>query len=207
VPQAHLTAADRRRIDQTLDRFIPAAVLRQSPAAAWALAGPELKSSSSLADWRAGTSPVPYYPARGTTFHDWTTIDLTRNAVVLNLLLHPKPGSKLGSYVFSGQVVRHGPGWLVNRWYTIAIMNPVRGSKHEIGPADFGAPQASGTPQSNVRRGIWGLLPALGILALAPLVLAGFGIRGVLRARRWRRGLVAAGRTELPPLPRQHESS
>jgi hypothetical protein len=202
TPPGRLRAADRQEIDATLDRFIQAAVLRRSAATAWSLAGPELKTSSSLADWRAGNSPVPYYPAKGTTFHDWRAIDVSRNAVVFNLLVHPRSGSKLGTYVFSGQVVRHGSRWLVNRWYTIAVMNPVRSATHEIGPADFEAPPPSGAPASHAKPTFWRLAPVIGVVALAPLVLLAFGAAAFLRGRRWRR-MVAAGRTELPPLPHQ----
>src|SRR5205085_787366 len=54
-----LTAADRRAIDGLLAKFVPAAVERRSADEAWALAGPELKASTTLADWRKGNSPVP----------------------------------------------------------------------------------------------------------------------------------------------------
>ena len=57
-----LTAADRKAIDSLLDRFVPAAVERKSPSEAWALASPELKAASSLKQWKAGITPVPYYP-------------------------------------------------------------------------------------------------------------------------------------------------
>jgi len=201
VPATRLTAADRRAINVALDRFVPAAVLRKSPSTAWALAGPELKSSSSLAAWRAGKSPVPYYPAKETTFHHWTAIDVSRNAVVFNLLMHARPGSNLGNYVFSGQVVRRGSHWLVNRLYTIAVLNPT--TARVVGPNDFGAgPTSPAGPRGNKsKHGIWAVALAVGILALAPLVLLAFGLTAFLRGRRFRRELAAGGRTELPPLP------
>ena len=204
--RAHLTAADRRSIDATLDRFVPAAVGRRSAATAWALAGPELKAASTLAEWRAGTSPVPSYPVKGTTFHDWTAIEVTRDTVSLNLLVHPRKGSKLGSYVFSGQLVRHGKSWLVNRWYTIAIMNPVRGSQHEIGPADFGAAaapanSAGASSTSSALGHVW-LIAAGGVLlGLLLLIPVGAAVRAAVHARRWRRRVSVEGRNELPPLP------
>src|SRR4051812_13056166 len=61
TPPAKLTRPDRREIDPLLDRFIPAGVARKDPAAAWALAGPEMKSGSTLAGWRRGETPVPYF--------------------------------------------------------------------------------------------------------------------------------------------------
>src|SRR5437867_1863038 len=99
TPKGHLTPADRRAINRTLDQFMPAALRRKDAAVVWSLAGPELKSGSTLAGWRKGDTPVPYYPPRETTFHDWQTIEVGRRFAVLNLLLHPRPPTTLGDYV------------------------------------------------------------------------------------------------------------
>lgn len=200
-PHVRLTSADRRAINSLFDRFVPAAVERRSPAEAWALAGPELKASSSLGQWRAGNSPVPYFPARGTTFHGWQTLEISPGEVTFSLLVHPRPGAKLGDYTFAGQVIRQHGRWLVNRLYTIAINNPVRGGQHEIGPADFQAPGPSGPPQGTPKLGHSWLFPIIGVLLLTVLVPLGLGLAVFVRSRRRRRQLVAAGRTELPPLP------
>jgi hypothetical protein len=206
TPQGHLTAADRRAINRTLDRFMPAALRRQDAAVVWSLAGPELKTGSTLAEWRRGNTPVPYYPPRETRFHDWSTIEVGKRYAVLNLLLHPKPPTTLGDYVFSIQVVKPKSEWLVNRIYTIAIMNPVNRPKtvtHEIGPADFAAPPpTSRTPkQGEARLGHSALVPIISILALVLLIPLTVGGIALLRARRWRRRVRAEARTELPPLP------
>jgi hypothetical protein len=197
----HVSRADREAINHVLDRFIPAGVARRSPATAWALAGPELRSGSTLAEWRAGTSPIPYYPVLEKTFHTWRTIEAGPRYVVFNLLVHAQPSAHLGSYVFSGEVVKSGDRWLVNRIYTIAIMNPVTKKTHEIGPADFFAPPpTSQTPNGKSTMKI-GILPVVGILALILLVPLSFAVIALLRARRWKRMVRASSRTELPPLP------
>ena len=201
-----ISQADRRAINRTLDRFVPAGVARKSPATAWALAGPELKSGTTLAAWLAGNSPIPYYPVLEKTFHTWRTIDVGPRYVVFNLLVHAQPTSHLGSYVFSGEVVKRGDQWLVNRIYTIAIMNPVTKKTHEVGPADFVAPPpTSQTPngKSTIRVGI---LPVVGILALILLIPLSFGVIALLRARRWKRLVRASSRTELPPLPSSYRA-
>jgi hypothetical protein len=202
TPSLHVAARDRRAIDATLDRFIPAAVGRRDMTTAWRLAGPELKDGSTLAGWRRGDTPVPAYPVRGTTFHSWETIDATRDEVDFNLLVHPRRGSHLGSYVFAGEMVKRGGRWLVNRLYTTAIMNPVRGSSHEVGPLDFTAAgsQAAARP-TKARLGGIGLLPVLGIIGLVLLIPLALGIVALVRARRWRRRIRETGRRELPPLP------
>lgn len=205
----HISAADRRGINATLDRFLPAALTRKDPAAAWALAGPELRTGSSLAAWKAGTTPVPYYPVREKTFHTWSAIEVDHDAVIFNLLLHAKPSSGLGTYVFSGQVVKPHGVWLVNRLYTIAIMNsPTKKTYHEIGPRDFAAPPpTSQTPSGKPLLGHFGILPAVLILVLILAFPLAFAATALVRARRWRRHVQATARTELPPLPSSYLSN
>jgi hypothetical protein len=201
TPQLKVSTADRHAIDAALDRFMPAGVARKSMATAWALAGPELKSGSTLAGWQRGNSPIPYYPLLEKTFHTWRTIDVGPRYVVFNLLVHPQPSSHLGSYVFSGEMVKQRNQWLVNRIYTIAIMNPVTKKTHEVGPADFVAPPPSSqTPDTKSTIGI-GIVPVVSILALILLIPLTFGVIALLRARRWKRMVRAGARTELPPLP------
>jgi hypothetical protein len=196
-----VTAADRKQIDALLDRFVPAAVERKSAVQAWSLAGPELKASSTLAQWRAGESTVPYYPARGTTFHGWRTLDIEPGRITFNLLVHARPSAKLGDYTFAGQVIRQHGRWLVNRLYTTAINNPARNGQHEVGPADFQAPGSGNAASDKPRLGRSWLLPIVGILSLAVLVPLGLGIAVFVRSRRRKHRLVSEGRTELPPLP------
>jgi hypothetical protein len=200
-----LSTADRHRIDTLLDRFIPAAVERRDLSTAWALAGPEMRSSSSLAEFRKGDLPVPSYPANEKNYHHWRAIDVERHSVVLNVLVHPKNPRKLGTWVFSIEVVRPKSAWLVNRIYTIAVMNPpVRPATvtHELGPADYAAPpptSRTSTTSSASSRSF--LIPVVGIFAILLLIPLGLGAGAILRAHRWRRTVRASGRTELPPLP------
>ncbi|HZQ80790.1 MAG TPA: hypothetical protein VFB25_02315 [Gaiellaceae bacterium] len=208
APAQRLTAADRRAIDATLDAFIPAGVARKNLAAAWALAGPELRSAQTHAQWLAGTTPIPQYPAAGTTFHDWQTIDSGPRYVIFNILIHPTAGAQVAPYEFSGEMIKRDGKWLVNRLYTIAIFNRVTKTTHEIGPADFAAPPPSSTPHARAVLGGFGLLPIVALLGLVLLVPAGFGAIALVRARRWRRQSRASRGSELPPLPasylRQH---
>jgi hypothetical protein len=207
--KVRLTAADRRRIDAVLDRFLPAAMERGDPALAWKLAGPEMKSGSTAAAWRKGTSPVPYYQARETTFHHWQAEDVGEGYVIFNLLVHPAKGSKLAPYVFSGEVVKQRGSWLVNRLYTIAIMNKTT-KEHpmaEIGPADFAAASSPGThspPETTSHPSR--LIPVLAILAailLIPLTIAVVALR---RARGWRRRVRSSEGQQMPSLPARYRS-
>jgi hypothetical protein len=205
-----LGAADRAAIDRLLDRFFPAAVERRDPVTAWSLAGPEMRSASSLADFRKGASPVPSYPANERNYHHWRAIDVEKGAVVLNILVHPKDPKKLGTWVFSVQVVKSKSRWLVNRIYTIAVMNPpVRPATvtHELGPADYAAPPpvsrtaATKSPSSHSY-----LLPVAAIFLVVLLVPLTLGGVALVRARRWKRTVRRSGRTELPPLPSSYRN-
>jgi hypothetical protein len=196
-----ITPADRRAINATLDEFIPDGVGQRSMATAWRLAGPELKSASTLSQWRQHTSPIPYFPAAGKKFHGWKTIDVSRNSVEFDILVQPRPHTRYGSWAFSGEMIRRHSHWLVNRFYTTAQMNPVRGSRHEIGPADFSAPAAAGAPVTtgHGKLGkIW-LFAIFGLLGLALLFPIVFGVTSVVRNRVRRSGTDRA----LPPLPQK----
>lgn len=195
-----ITPADRRGINATLDQFIPDAIGQRSMATAWRLAGPDLKSASTLKQWRHHSSPIPYYPVAGKTFHSWRTIYASPNSVEFDILVEPRKHTHYGSWVFSGEVIRRNSHWLVNRLYTTAQMNPVRGSRHEIGPADFSAPAAAGVTTTGKARlsGIW-LFAIVGVIGLALVFPIAFGITSVVRSRHRRAGTNRA----LPPLPQK----
>lgn len=195
----------RRQIDAVLDRFVPAALTHRSMRTAWELSGPELTGGSTLHQWLHGTSPIPYYPVGGKTFHSWKTIDAGPGYVVFNLLVHPQHKLKTGAWVFSGEMVRHGSHWLVNRFYTIALLSPpTKSGRHEIGPADFAAGAPSGPPAAtgHGRLGKAWLAAIGGVVLLVILFPLGFGIASLLRSRRVRKRYEASRDSELPPLPR-----
>jgi hypothetical protein len=189
----HLTQTDRKKIDSLLDRFIPAAVERRSAATAWALSGPELHASSSLAQWRAGNSPVPQYPARGTKFHYWTVVYVGKHEVLFNILLHPRANLVVPSYEFSGQVIRHGTDWRVNRLYTIATFShPSAKRTQVVGPNDFSAPASSPSAATNhARLSRVYTIPLFLIFGGAILFPLGFGAVAFLRGRRFRQATAA----------------
>jgi hypothetical protein len=199
----HLKAADRRAIDAALDDWVPAGMARLDVARAWALSGPEMRSGSTLATWRKGDTPIPYFVPKERTFHHWQTIDVGAGYVIFNLLMHPKDARQGSSWVFSGQAVKEHGRWLVNRVYTIAIMKPPRNGKlNEVGPADFAPPPGQARPgrAKAVLRG-FGILPAVAIFAIVLAIPVAVGVGALLRARRWRRHVRESDRTSLPPLP------
>jgi hypothetical protein len=201
-----VTPKERRAINATLDKFLGASLDRSSPTTAWRLAGPEMKSGSTLREWRAGTSPVPYFPTREKTFGGWQAVDAGPNYVVFDhLLVHPKHGSQTSASIFSGEVVKSGSHWLVNRLYTIAVMKrPTKTGTHQVGPQDYAAPPSSqGSSQtSGGALGKQWLLVAAGVIGLALLFPLGFGIVSAVRSRRRQRQYREHRDRDLPPLPR-----
>lgn len=211
-----VTPKERRAINATLDKFLSASLDRSSPATAWRLAGPEMKSGSTLREWRAGTSPVPYFPTREKTFGGWDAVDAGPKYVVFDhLLVHPKSGAQTSASIFSGEVVKRGSHWLVNRLYTIAVMKrPTKAGTHQLGPQDYAAPSASGQGGGSQTSGggtlgkQW-LLVGAGLVGLVLLFPLGFGIVSTVRSRRRQKQYAAhRGRErDLPPLPRSVPAS
>jgi hypothetical protein len=203
-----VTAHERRAINATLSAFLGAALDRSSPATAWRLAGPEMKSGSTLREWRAGTSPVPYFPSREKAFGGWEAVDAGPDYVVFDhLLVHPRRGSNTSSSIFAGEVIKSHGHWLVNRLYTIAVMKrPTKTGTHQVGPQDYAAPSSSSQSGAGQTSGgslgkQW-LLVGVGIVGLALLFPLGFAIASALRSRRRQKQYMEHRNRDLPPLPR-----
>jgi hypothetical protein len=207
-----VSPAERRAINATLDRFLGSSLDRSSPTTAWRLAGPELKSGSTLRQWRAGTSPIPYFPTREKKFHSWEAVDAGRGYVVFDhLLVHPQRGSKTSAWIFSGEVVMRGSHWLVNRLYTIAVMQkPTKAGMHQVGPQDYAAQGPSQAQEtSGGTLGKQWLLVGAGLVGLALLFPLGYAIASGVRSRRHTKeyALHRERSRDLPPLPRSHQTS
>lgn len=138
-PTIAVTPAMRRGIDATLDRFVPAAVARRDPLAAWRLAGPGLRGATTRAEWERGELPVQPFPVRDATFHGWRALVATRNRVALDLLLHPREEAKVGPIAVSVDLVRSGRRWLVDSFYTTAVFNAPDERPWVAGQVDYGA--------------------------------------------------------------------
>lgn len=200
-----VSPATRRAVDNLLDRFVPAALTHRSMATAWQLSGPELTGGTTLRQWKDGTSPIPYYPVGGKTFHTWRTIDAGPGYVVFNLLVHPLRDEKVGSWVFSGEAIRRHSQWVVNRFYTIAVFRPpTKTGRHEVGPADYqaSAPSAASAtpPVAHGEIGKSWILVIVGIIALVVLFPVAFFVGSVTRARRARKRYESGRSRDLPPL-------
>lgn len=203
----HVASPERRAIDKTLDRFLRGAFDQSSPATAWHLAGPELKSGSTLREWRAGISPIPYYPTRNRAFHSWVAVDVgPRHVTFTNLIVRPRHSSATAAWTFSGEVVKRNSRWLVNRLYTVATTPPParNGTPEVIGPENFAGaqPQTESTHSSTALLGknwFFAVAALIGLAFLVPLALVPASL---LKSRRQRRRYARPGDRTLPPLPK-----
>ena len=200
-----VSKADRAAINATLDAFVPAAVGREDQRLAWSLAGPGLKSGSTLSQWEHNNSPVPVYSGIGgdANYDGWRVLDATKTEVDFSLIVHHRKGTNIGDWIFQGTMVKVNGHWLVNGLYTAAINNPVRGSQHEVGPADFGASSAPGaTPPSAKPLLGSGVLAAIFVaMGLVFVVMATIGVVLFFRGRKARRRAASSDLSSLPPLP------
>ena len=64
-PDIRVTPALRRELNATLDRFVPAAVLREDPMEAYSLSTPTLRTSATRAQWKNGEIPRLPVPGQG----------------------------------------------------------------------------------------------------------------------------------------------
>jgi hypothetical protein len=113
--------------------------------------------------------------------------------VLFNILLHPRPKLIFPSYEFSGQVIRHGTDWRVNRLYTIATFShPSAKRATVVGPNDFNAPASSPSPATNkARLSHWYAIPLFVLFGGVVLFPLSLGLVAVLRGRRFKRAAAA----------------
>ena len=199
-PQVPLAPETRRAINSLLDRFVPAAVERRDPAAAWDLATPALRAGDSRADWANGAIPVTPYDARGTRFHGWMLRYSFPDEVDVQLILMPADREAMGALAFDVNFKRVRGRWLIDafmpeatfaregeaaRMFSVRDVNP-------DGPAN-----GSVSRHDKPRLGsVYWLIP--GLLLLLPLAaVAAWALREV----RWNRRARAAAK-ELPDLSR-----
>jgi hypothetical protein len=201
---ARLTHADRVAINQTIDTFVNHAVKRQNPGAAYYVVTGNLRNGASLKAWSHGSIPAYPYPARGTTFHNWTFAYRDGSELGINLMLMPRHGSKLGPYAFTVTLIRSGRRWLVDTFQPAATFAPTNAKTAKVtAVTDFapGAPAEGEIGPTHVS-GNWAFVP-FAFLGVFVVGLAGFAVFATLRNRR----LVGAERRVLPPLPERFRRS
>jgi hypothetical protein len=169
-----LTSAERRGINRTLDAFVPAAVRRDDPEAALALAAPALRVGTSRQDWRRGNIPVYPYPAQGKRFHYWTFSYRDGREVGVELQLHSRYPRRVGPITFKVSLVPRGGRWLVSSFMPAAVFAPVGAPPKVRSVRDFSAGSMTDPVRSRPKLDkIWILAP-LFLLGLSVFIAIGF---------------------------------
>jgi hypothetical protein len=194
-----VSPAERRAIDATLDRFVPAAVQRHDLAASYGLVTPAMRTGISRRAWAHGTTNVMAYPARGTRFHGWT-VDLAQPGyVMVDLLLQPRRHTRQGPMIFTVELRRVHGRWLVASFIPSASFAGAERTGSMQAFADYG-PLASKNPKPKHVNRLFLIGPALVVLLIVALPV-GIVLRSWRRNRRAERAFGKPLQRELPPLP------
>ncbi len=118
VPVKQKTVPLDKSAAQVAIRFIDSAVARKNLADSFALATPELRAGTSLAEWKTGNIPVQFFPVweKGAGYSPYRVEWSYKNEIMLKILLVPKQGSGLKDTQFWVGVKKIGtpPVWKVN---------------------------------------------------------------------------------------------
>jgi hypothetical protein len=204
--QVPLRQDDRHSIDRTLAAFVPAAVERKDPLAAYRLATPELRRSASRAEWRRGEIPVYPYPA--SEKRSWTLNFSFPRHVNLDLFVQPRKGADVGPIAFTVDLKRSaGRRWLVDSFFPTAMFPKVEDGGQPLAQPDLSPGNVKGTSQLGEQRvsSIFFLVPfvLIGLVLAIPL---GMFLRDKYRVARAERIYARTPRT-MPPLPKPRASS
>jgi hypothetical protein len=193
--QVPVTPARRAQVNKLFDAFVPAAVERRDPEAAYDLVTPLFRGGASRAAWRNGDLPVSFYQPRGHTFHGWTVDASYRTSMSLQLYLQPR-NPKQGPVDYSVDVRRLRGRWLIDSLYQRATYAPVVAAGRSKAP-----PKAAAPPATLFRQAKGGLMWILILVFFSLIVVVPLGFFTVqwLTARRGR-GRLAAEWQPLPPL-------
>ena len=194
-----LKPAERRAINATLDRFVTSAVQRKNLAASYDLVTPAMRTGISRRDWAHGRTNVMAYPARGTRFHGWT-VDLAQPGyVMVDLILQPRRGARVGPMIFTLELRRVHGRWLVASFIPSASFAGAgrTGSMKAFG--DYG-PLAVKNPKPKHVNRLFLIGPALVVLLIVAFP-AGILLGSWRRNRRAEREYGKPLPRGLPPLP------
>ena len=160
--QVPVTRQRRAAVNELFDRFVPAAIERKDPGAAYDLVTAQGHSGVTREEWRHGQLPVYAYDAKGTTFHGYIVEGSYAKEMDLELDLQPR-SPKDAPVAYAVTLKQVGGRWLIDSIYprtSYGPVEPVKGGKEPVG----GQPDAS-IPQA--KTGVaWLLIGGLVVLIL-----------------------------------------
>ena len=187
---APFTKKEQRAVRRVLRDFEATAVVRRDVGRSWDLAAPSLKESFTRKQWRRGQLPVVPYPAASRGLGSLGYVQYSyRNAVGLEVLLFPKPGSGWSAMTADVELVKGRDGrWRVSYWMpkkfhgppAVAVKRKAKAPKHTVqakaagkrhAPTRTAAPAATGPPRQSR---LWWIVPIalLALIVVAPLAMA-----------------------------------
>jgi hypothetical protein len=164
----------RREINGTLDRFVPAAVLRKDPMEAYRLSTPTLRTSATRAQWRNGEIPVyPFHVKEGSDLHGWRLNFAVKNNVNVDLMLQAsKEEKQVSGIAYTVDFKRINGRWLVESFFPTAEFRrvPAANGSRIVAQPDLAPTQTrDGVNQTNEN-------VTNRVFALAPLLVAVLGL-------------------------------
>ena len=127
--QVPVTAARRREVNDLFDRFVPAAIERKDPGAAYDLVTSAGHSGETRAGWEKGQLPVYAYDAKGSTFHGWIVEGSYAKEMDLELDLQPH-NPKDGPVAYAVTLKKVGDRWLLDSIYPRTSYGPTEPVKN-----------------------------------------------------------------------------
>jgi len=105
-------------------KFVQTAVGRRDLAAAWKIAGPDLRGGLTHKEWMTGNIPVVPYPIKQLATARFKIDYSYANEAAIEVALLPKDGSKIKPQVFALQMERVGPPggkhWVADSWVPVS---------------------------------------------------------------------------------------
>ena len=182
--RVRLTRDDRAKALATAANFVTYAVARRKVDRAYDLAAPSLRAGISREEWRTANIPVVPFPVREAR---WKIEYSYSDALGLQVLLFPTEQSKLRPSVFAMELVPAGHGrdrWLVSSWAPAGMAGGAAPAAQSTGPGGVPNLGESMAVRGEARLDAKWLLAPMALLALVPLVVVGFYVRGWRRGRR-----------------------
>lgn len=203
--QETLSAAEKRRINAMLTRFVRTAVERDHVDAAWPLVTPNLRGDTSRREWARGDIPVYRYSTPLKKVEIWNYASTSKTDVIGNVILTPPKGAKFGAIDFAVEVRRIGGRWRVDSFYPNQIYPPEMTAAKATHRTARSIPTAAERKAAHEAADKTGLneKPLFVFLAVvvgfAFAIPLGVGLRDWIGTRWQDRGV---SRRPLPPLPK-----
>jgi hypothetical protein len=180
-----VTLARRAQVNALFDAFVPAAIERKDPVAAYDLLTTEGRSGQTRNDFRHGKLPVLAYDAKGATFHGWSVDDSYRDQMDVQLYLQPA-SPKDGPIDYAVGLKRERGRWLIDSIYARASYGSSAPAEASGGGSASAKPGPTGPPQGKTGLA-WALIIVLvGAVAAVPAVFFAAQWRSNRRNRRGR---------------------